>query len=344
MKGGHILAVTDNREICQKRERLTDRTKPGRKGRHMYQVIRAGRQDGEVLRQDRHLLPGGGELEYLTFPSLEQTGVVRHLITTRTGGVSQGDCATMNLSFSRGDEPDRVLENYRRVGEVLGCGLTDMVTSHQTHTTHIRRITEADRGKGVVRERDYQDVDGLVTDVPGLALVTYYADCVPLLFVDPVCRAVGLAHSGWKGTAGRMAIHMVRAMEEQFGSRPEDLMGAVGPSICQECYEVGEDVARQFARWDTEYDMERRLVEENGRYHCRGQEQLHHVVEPGRRPGKYQLDLWLANLLLLCHAGIPLGQIAVTDICTCHNSRYLFSHRASGGKRGNLAAFLMLQG
>ncbi len=306
----------------------------------MYPINRAGRRGGEVLLQNGYPLSEGGELEYLTFPILERTGMVRHLVTTRTGGVSQGDYATMNLSFSRGDEQEKVQENYRRVGQVLGCGLWNMVASHQTHTTNIRRVTEEDGGKGIVRQRDYQDVDGLVTDVPGLALVTYYADCVPLLFVDPVHRAVGLAHSGWKGTAGRMAVHMVQVMGEQFGSRPEDLLGAVGPSICQDCYEVGAEVAKQFAGWDGEFEAERQMVAESGMYGS--VPGLPCVLEPGRQPDKYQLDLWLANLLLLCHVGIPLRQTAVTDICTCHNSRYLFSHRASGARRGNLGAFLML--
>lgn len=273
----------------------------------------------EVLKRHCVRNEDGTDLEYLTFPLLEKTEAVRHLFSTRIGGVSEGEYASMNFSIARGDREEAVLENYKRIAGILGCDINDMVASHQTHTTNIRRVTGADRGKGISRERDYENVDGLMTDEPGIVLVTYYADCVPLYFVDPVHRAIGLAHSGWRGTAERMGECMVRAMQDAFGSRPEELYAAIGPSICRDCYEVSEDVALRFA------DM--------------GEA----VVLPGKAPGKYQLDLWLANERILEQAGIPGKQIAVTDLCTCHNSEFLFSHRASGGKRGNLGAFLMLK-
>lgn len=273
----------------------------------------------EVLKRHCVRNEDGTDLEYLTFPLLEKTGAVRHLFSTRIGGVSEGEYASMNFSIARGDREEAVLENYKRIAGILGCDINDMVASHQTHTTNIRKVTGADRGKGISRERDYENVDGLMTDEPGIVLVTYYADCVPLYFVDPVHRAIGLAHSGWRGTAERMGECMVRAMQDAFGSRPEELYAAIGPSICRDCYEVSEDVALRFA------DM--------------GEA----VVLPGKAPGKYQLDLWLANERILEQAGIPGKQIAVTDLCTCHNSEFLFSHRASGGKRGNLGAFLMLK-
>lgn len=260
------------------------------------------------------------ELEYLTFPALEQTGIVEHLFTTRLGGVSRGIYGTMNLSFARGDDPASVSENYCRIARVLHCEPERMAASHQTHTVNIRLVTEADCGKGIVRERDYENVDGLVTDVPGICLVTYFADCVPLYFVDPVRRAIGLAHSGWRGTVNQMGARMVREMEARFGSRPQDLIAAIGPSICQACYEVSEEVAAEFQKLFAGTD----------------------VVAPGKAEGKYQLDLWLANRLILERAGMLTEKISVTDICTCHNPEYLFSHRASSGKRGNLGAFLIL--
>ena len=284
------------------------------------QDLEEGSMVGQGLWQNYRKTDEGVPLEFLTFPLLEETGIVKHLFSTRLGGVSQGDCASMNFSMDRGDSRENVLTNFGRIAQVLGCGIDDMTASHQTHTTNIRRMTEADRGKGILRKRDYQDVDGMVTDVPGLVLVTFYADCVPLYFVDPVHRAIGLAHSGWRGTAGRMGERMVEAMGRQFGSRPEDIRAAIGPSICRDCYEVSGEVALQFE------DMPG-----SG------------VVTPGKKPGKYQLDLWLANRLILEQAGIRRDHIAVTDICTCHNSEYLFSHRASGGRRGNLGAFLMLK-
>ena len=308
----------------------------------MFQIERSHRAAGEVIRQNTCLLEGGDELEYLTFPSLEETGMVRHLITTRLGGVSKGEYASMSLSFTRGDREEDVHENYRRISHVLGCRPQNMVASQQTHTTNIRRVGVEDSGKGIIKPLDYKDVDGLITNDLGVALVTYYADCVPLLFVDTVHRAIGAAHSGWRGTVGRMGQCMVSAMNEAFGTRSEDLKAAIGPSICQTCYEVDGEVAKQFEVLDQVTEELRREILKRGIYRKEPLGELPSVVESGKAPGKYQLDLWLANLLILCQAGIPMESIAVTDICTCNNSDYLFSHRASGGRRGNLAAFLML--
>ena len=276
------------------------------------------------IKQNLVLLPGGEELEYLTFPLLEETGLVRHLFTTRLGGVSQHEFASMNFSVDRGDTGENVAANYERIAGVLGCGAGDMVASHQTHTTNIRRITSADRGKGIVRPRDYQDVDGLMTDERGIVLVTYYADCVPLFFVDVRNKAVGLAHSGWRGTAAGMGRQMVSAMRESYGTAPEELLVAIGPSICRDCYEVGEDVAARF-------------MEEADKGVFKPE-----VVTRGTRSGKYQLDLWEANRQVFIEAGVDAAQITLPGICTCCNPQFLFSHRASKGKRGNLGAFLCL--
>lgn len=309
----------------------------------MYRIERARRAAGEVIRQNGVQLESGEELEYLTYPSLEKTGLVRHLITTRLGGVSKGEFASMSLSFTRGDREEDVQENYRRIGQVLGCPPENMTASQQTHTTNIRLVTSDDKGKGIIRPLDYQDIDGLMTDEPGIALVTYYADCVPLLFVDPIHRAIGTAHSGWRGTVGRMGQCMVKSMGEAFGTRPEELYTAIGPSICQDCYEVSEDVAERFMGLEEGTDELRKELLLSGRYRVGYDGNLPKIVEQGVQPGKYQLDLWLANYIILRQAGILPEQIAITDICTCHNSDYLFSHRASGGKRSNLAAFLMLK-
>lgn len=300
------------------------------------------RTSGEVL-QISSFFPGTGERgEYLTFPSLEGTGIIRHLITSRSGGVSEGEFSTMNFSVSRGDREEHVRENYQRISRVLGCRPEDMVASQQTHTTNIRQVTGNDRGKGVTRPLDYQNVDGLMTNESGIALVTFFADCVPLLFVDCVHHAIGSAHSGWRGTANKMGQCMVQAMGEAFGTRPVDLQAAIGPSICQACYEVSGDVAEQFAYLDKETEALKQEILAKGIYRNGLDGGIPRVVVQGASEGKYQLDLWLANLLILLQAGIPLQQIAVTDICTMHNSSRLFSHRASGGRRGNIAAFLML--
>lgn len=264
-----------------------------------------------------------GEVEYLTFPILERTGIVRHLFSTRAGGVSKGVYSTMNLSYTRGDEKEAVDENFRRIAGALGCGLEDIVCSDQTHTVNLRIATRADGGKGILRPRDYTDIDGLLTDEPGIVLATFYADCVPLYFVDTKRKAVALAHSGWRGTVARMGRCVAEKMHETYGTDPKDIVAVIGPSICQACYEVSEDVAEAFA----------------GEFRATGQTDRLLSAKGG---GKYQLDLWRANEIVLTEAGIPAEQIQVTDLCTCHNSAYLFSHRASHGKRGNMGAFLGL--
>lgn len=164
-----------------------------------------------------------GKVPYLTFPLLEKTGLVRHLFSTREGGVSTGIYSSMNVSYSRGDNKEAVDENFRRIAEIFGAAPDKMVCSRQTHTTNIRRVTKADCGKGVVRETDYEDVDGLITDEPGIILCTFYADCVPLYFVDTKHRAIGLSHSGWRGTVGRMGELTIKAMGEVFNTRAEDV-------------------------------------------------------------------------------------------------------------------------
>ena len=260
---------------------------------------------------------------YLSFPILEDTGLVSHAFSTRLGGVSKGDFATMNFSFTRGDDRDDVLENYRRMAAALGVDRERMVLTWQTHTTNVRRVTEEDEGKGIVRDRDYRDVDGLITDIPGITLVTFFADCVPLYFLDPVHKAIGLSHSGWRGTVKRMGQVTVDAMKEAFGTRPEDIIACIGPSICGDCYEVGEEVADEFA----------------DAFH----EKYHDVILLKKQNGKYQLDLWKANEIVLKEAGIKGDNLAVTNICTYCNPQLLFSHRRTAERRGNLCAFHSLK-
>lgn len=261
-----------------------------------------------------------GQALYLTFPSFTRTQAVEHLFSTRLGGVSEGIFSSMNLSYTRGDSKEAVDENYRRIAEILGCRVESFVCSDQTHTTNVRKVTEGDCGKGVVIPRDYQDVDGLVTDRAGVVLATFFADCVPLYFLDVRQRVIGLAHAGWRGTVGRIGKKMIDMMTAEYGCKRENIIAAIGPSICADCYEVSEDVAVQF---EAEFGNT--------------------VLRTGKQPGKYQLDLWKANAEVLLHAGLTPAQIEVTDICTCCNPSLLFSHRASKGKRGNLGAFLMLK-
>lgn len=178
-------------------------------------------------RDSRMELREDGGVPYFIFKNLEETGLVRHGFSTRLGGVSEGYLASMNLSFTRGDREENVRENFRRMGRAIGFIPENLVLSDQTHTDHVRLMTEADRGKGYTKPLDYQDVDGMVTDVPGLVLTTFYADCVPLYFVDPVHRAIGLSHSGWKGTVKRIGAVTLEKMSAAFGTRPEDVRAAI---------------------------------------------------------------------------------------------------------------------
>lgn len=263
------------------------------------------------------------ETPYLEYPMFSNTGIVRHGFSTRLGGVSQGDYTSMNLSFTRGDDEAAVRENYRRMAKAIGVTCENMVLSQQTHTTNVRVVTEADRGKGIMRPLDYTDVDGMVTNVPGICLVTFYADCVPLYFVDTHRKAIGLSHSGWRGTVGKIGKETVRKMTEEYGCDPKDILAAVGPSICMDCYEVSEDVILKFKEnFAQKYWKDLFYKKENG---------------------KYQLNLWKANEIIFKEAGILPEHIAVTNVCTHCNSKILYSHRTSGNRRGNLAAFLALK-
>lgn len=264
----------------------------------------------------------GKQIPLLQFHSLKAFSWIEHCFTTRQGGVSKGVYQSLNLSFTRGDEEGCVRENFRRVAEAMGTAPECIVTSQQTHTTNIRRVRKGDAGKGVVYPMDYQDVDGLITDEPGLLLATFYADCVPLYFVDPEHHAIGLSHSGWRGTLEGMGEKTVMQMKKQFDTNPEKLYCAIGPSICQNCYEISEDVAFLFAdAYKKEADD---ILKKCG-------------------TDKYKLDLWRANELVLKHAGVKKEHIDTAALCTCCHPNQLFSHRATGGKRGNLGAFLMIR-
>ncbi len=245
---------------------------------------------------------------------------VKAAFTTRMGGVSREHLASLNLSSSRGDDIENVRENYRRFAKAFGTEPENMVSSDQVHETTIRRVYAEDKGKGIVKESDIVRTDGLTTNEKGVCLLTFYADCVPVYFYDPVNRAIGLAHSGWRGTVADIAGKMVRRMEDEYGTRAHELVCAIGPSICRACYEVGEDVAAEFKE----------------RY---GKDTEHLRDKLG---GKYMLDLHGAVRENLLNAGVSKDNIGMPDLCTCCNPALLFSHRASKGMRGNLAAAMEL--
>lgn len=307
-----------------------------------YGLVPWKRCGGNVLRQKCFAGAGGNILPLLTFPLLSQCKFVSHCFTTRAGGVSQGVCSSLNLSFSRGDAPQAVQENFRRVAEAFGVTPEHIVCSMQTHTTNVRRVGRADCGAGVTRPLPWSDVDGLITDEPGVLLATFYADCIPLYFVDPVHRALGLSHSGWRGTVNKMGKVTLDCMAREYGTKPEDVQVAIAPSICQDCYEVSEDVALAFeAAFVRNDDMAREYL---SRYQKEISERdIENCLFYKKENGKYQLNLWYANFRVFRDAGVPNERIEVTDVCTCCNPKLLFSHRASKGRRGNLGAFMMLK-
>lgn len=274
---------------------------------------------GLKYKNDEHIFRENivNDVPFLTYPLFEETGIVNHGFSTRLGGVSKGCWTSMNISMTRGDDPKDVEKNKELIAGAIGVRKEDFTYTHQTHTTNVARVLPEDKG------RHFMETDGLVTDVPGICLVTFFADCVPLYFVDPVKKAIGLSHSGWRGTAGKMGKVTVEKMMKEFGSDPKDILAAIGPSICQDCYEVSEDVIDEFRKaFDESLWSELFYKKDNG---------------------KYQLNLWRANEAVFTEAGIIKEHMAVTNLCTHCNPDLLFSHRTTGNKRGNLSAFLALK-
>lgn len=259
-------------------------------------------------------------LVWLSFPKFDTAGV-KNAFTTRIGGVSYGYLGSMNMSFANGDDAKKVKENYNRICSQIGVDANRMIFSKQTHTTNVRIVTADDIGKGFAKERDYTDVDGLITNIKGVSLVTHYADCVPLLFFDPIKQVVAASHSGWRGTAGQIGAVTVKKMQEHFSCNPGDIIAAIGPCIKQCCYEVDAPVIEAFKKID--YIDINDLAKQVDESH-------------------YMLDLCEANRQILINAGIKAENIDVADLCTCCNSEHLHSHRATNGKRGIMAAIIAL--
>ena len=220
---------------------------------------------------------------YLTYNSLSEINFINHAFSTRLGGVSTGEFTSMNLAFNRGDIPDNVTENYRRICKSAGFEFETLTASAQDHNTYVREVTSADRGVGIYRPRDMESVDALITNERGVTLVTYYADCTPLFFVDTNKKAIGLAHAGWRGTVGRIGEKTVRKMTEIYGTDPADIVSAIGPAISVCCYEVDKPCADNFIALE-------------------GLETEKFVFPKDN--GKYMIDLLEANRQILISAGV----------------------------------------
>ncbi len=260
----------------------------------------------------------------LKFKIFEEMEFVRQGFSTRIGGVSSGIYSTMNLTYGKDDKPGNVRKNFDIIGEALGISPERMVYSKQTHTCNILKADERHCGMGVTRGQEYDNIDALVTDKRNICLVTAYADCIPVIMADPVKKVIAAAHAGWRGTIGNIAGGVVEVMRRNYGSSPDDIRAFVGPGICVDCYEVSTDVAEEF-----------RAVYSEG--------ELELLLKAKQEQGKYKLNLPMANVINLQNAGINMGNIHVADICTCCNSKNLFSHRATKGKRGIMCNFIAIQ-
>ena len=263
-------------------------------------------------------------VEYFSFEALEKYEGLINGFSTRIGGVSEGPYASMNLSFSR--EPDNkkgVLENYKRMAEALGVKEDSFVLSYQEHSTNVRVVNKSDMGKGVSVERDYRNIDGLITDERGITLGAFFADCIPLYFYDRKKQVIGLAHSGWRGTCKKMGSVMIDEMTKNFGTDAKDVIACIGPGICQDCYQVSEDVYEEFSKNFKREDIDS-IFREDGKDH-------------------FRLSLWKANETVLKEAGVLPENIFTSNICTACNPDLLYSHRIMGDIRGNMAAFLALK-
>jgi polyphenol oxidase len=260
---------------------------------------------------------------FLAFPILEETGLVHHGFSVRDGGVSKGPYTSMNLSYTMGDLNENVLQNYDRMANALEVELSHMTSVWQAHTNNIKVVEAVDIGKGITRPKDSEELDGMVTNVKGLTLVTLHADCLPLYILDPVNHAIGLTHSGWRGTKQAIGIRTLETMENAFGSQREDLLVCIGPGIGQTAFEVGPEVAEAFVE-------------------LLGEMRASDVLMP-LQPGKSMLDLTLANEMLFLEAGIRREHLYSADLCTYSRPDLFFSHRRDGNQRGSMAAFLSLK-
>jgi polyphenol oxidase len=258
-------------------------------------------------------LRAAGDLRLLTWPALDASGVDA-AVTARDGGVSSGPYATLNLSLSAGDDPARVLENRRRLAAALGVSPGDFVFARQVHGATVRIVGDADRGSGAFTLDDaIPDTDALVTTSPGVVLAILTADCVPIVLHDPVASVLACVHAGWRGTVARVAAAAVAAMTT-LGSRPSDIIAALGPAADPARYQVGPDVHHAVTQ-------------------AFGPAVPTFIRPDPAAPDRWLLDLWAANRHVLLQAGLPAPQIHVTSLPTGPlaptSPGYFFSDRAA---------------
>ena len=257
-----------------------------------------------------------GKLQYLTSELLSGTP---HCFSTRLGGVSEGYLSSLNLGTHRGDLPENVWKNYSILGQAVGFRPEDTVFTKQIHSDIVERVDESHRGRGLLREAT-EGCDGLVTNCPNVVLTVFSADCTPILFHDPVTKAIGACHAGWRGTAAGIAAKTVQAMVETYGCKAENIRAAIGPCISQCCFETDADVP-------------------NAMLQALGEDARSCIRPQGE---KYYVNLKELNALWLRKVG--LCHIDIAQECTCCEPQRFWTHRKVGNERGSLAAMILLGG
>jgi YfiH family protein len=239
-------------------------------------------------------------------------------MTTKNGGASKGNYETLNLGFHVGDDRSDVCINRGKVSELLKFPLNTWVGAEQTHGIHLKKISKADRGKGSNSYEDsFKDTDGFYTNEEGILLSLCFADCVPLFFIAPESRMIGIAHAGWKGTVGQIAKEMINAWGRE-GITPQQIFVAIGPSICKKCYIVDQRVINL---------VENTLVDV---------ETLPYNLT---NDGQYSLDLREVNRQIIVNSGVPDINIQMTGFCSSCDKEF-FSHRRDQGRTGRMASFI----
>lgn len=244
-----------------------------------------------------------------------------HGFTTRLGGMSRGQYNSLNLALHVGDDNAAVLSNRGKVSRVFNWQLENWSAGEQVHGCHIETVRKGGRGSLAAADA-YSKTDGMITNVPGVVLSTYAADCIPILLCDPVKRAIGVVHAGWKGTVQLIAAEAVTELEKNYGTDPADCLAVIGPGIGPDCFEVDSKVKDI---WQEKFSF------------------CSEVVKAGRLKDKYFIDLWQTNKMQLIERGLKPDNIAVAEISTFLGTDLFYSYRAEAGKTGRHAGLICLK-
>ncbi|WP_026895678.1 peptidoglycan editing factor PgeF [Clostridiisalibacter paucivorans] len=256
-------------------------------------------------------------LTYFTIPSFDETNIVKVFFTTRRKGVSKGYYSSLNLGLNTEDTYENINENYNILCNTLKFKKDSLIFSDQVHSDKIYIVDKKSDKDNI------KDIDGLITNKKGVTLVTFYADCVPLFFLDKKNEVIALAHAGWRGTVKKIGKKVIEKMVEVYNTDPCDCLIGIGPSIGGCCFEVDEPVVEEFKK---------------------GFKDISKFIDKVNDKGyKYTIDLWKINELVLIEAGVPKENITISNICTKCNSELFFSYRGDNGQTGRMAAIMCLR-